>query len=239
MNKVDILAIGAHPDDVELSAAGTLAKHVKQGKTVAIIDLTEGELGSRGTVETRYAEAAHAAEILGVTERLNLQLADGFFEEDQASLLKLIEAIRYFQPEIVLANAPADRHPDHARGASFTARACFLSGLVKINTSFNGQKQDCWRPKAVYHYVQDIYLKPDFVVDVTDHVATKFNAIKAYETQFYNPSIDGPQTPISGKEFLDYLEARLIQFGRSINVKYAEGFISARIPGVNSLFDLQ
>ena len=238
-HKVDILAIGAHPDDVELSVGGIIAKHVSEGKKVAIVDLTEGELGSRGTVSSRYTEAENASKILGVEARENTQLPDGFFEEDKDSLIKLIAKIRHFQPEIVIANAPADRHPDHGRGSSFIARACFLAGLLKIQTSRNGKDQEKWRPKSVYFYIQDEYLKPDFVVDVTPFVKQKFDAIKAYETQFYKPNMEGPKTPISGKEFFDYLEARMIQFGRSIDVKYAEGLISARIPGVDSLFDLK
>ncbi len=237
-SKVDILAIGAHPDDVELSAAGTILKHIHLGKKVAIVDLTEGELGSRGSVETRYQEADKAAQLLGVSFRENTQLADGFFTDDRESLEKLIAQIRYFRPEIVLANAPSDRHPDHGRGANFIERACFLSGLVKIETTRDDEKQLPWRPKAVYHYIQDNYLKPDFVVDVTPFRDKKFEAIFAYETQFYNPSIEGPQTPISSKEFVDFLEARMIQMGRNIQVKYAEGFIAGRIPGVESLFDL-
>lgn len=238
VEKVDILAVGAHPDDVELSAGGVVAKHVSAGKKVAIVDLTEGELGSRGTVQSRYKEAENASEILGVSHRVNIKLADGFFEEDRDSLVKLIAQIRHFQPEIVLANAPNDRHPDHGRGASFIARACFLSGLLKIVTEKDGQQQQHWRPKAVYHYIQDYYLQPDFVIDVSDFVDQKFKAIRAYETQFYNPKIDGPKTPISGKEFFDFLESRMLQYGRTINVKYAEGFIVTRTLGVDSFFDL-
>ncbi|MDX1652797.1 MAG: bacillithiol biosynthesis deacetylase BshB1 [Brumimicrobium sp.] len=236
--KVDILAIGAHPDDIELSAGGTIAKHVSEGKKVAIVDLTEGELGSRGTVRTRYDESSRAAEILGVSFRENTRLPDGFFSEDKESLVRLIRQIRHFQPEIVLANAPADRHPDHGRAASFISRACFLSGLLKIETVRDDKIQEKWRPKAVYHFIQDRYLSPDFLVDVTAYKDQKMEAIKAYESQFYKPGMKGPVTPISGIEFMDYLESRMIHFGRLINVKYAEGFIVERTPGVNSLFDL-
>jgi bacillithiol biosynthesis deacetylase BshB1 len=236
--KVDILAIGSHPDDVELSAGGTIAKHIAEGKKIAIVDLTEGELGSRGTVGTRYSEAANAAEILGVSHRENTRLADGFFEEDRDSLIKLIRQIRHYQPEVVLANATSDRHPDHGRGSSFISRACFLSGLLKIETSRDNIPQDKWRPKAIYHYIQDRYIKPDFLVDVTAFKEQKFRAIEAYETQFYKKGVEGPKTPISGKDFMDYLESRMIQFGRDINAKYAEGFIVERTPGVNSFFDL-
>jgi bacillithiol biosynthesis deacetylase BshB1 len=239
VNKVDILAIGAHPDDVELSCGGTLAKHIKEGRKVAIVDLTEGELGSRGTVTTRYEEAADAAKILGVVERKNIQLPDGFFAEDQDSLTRLIRQIRYFQPEIVLANAPSDRHPDHGRGSSLIARACFLAGLRKIDTSYNEEPQEAWRPKAVYHYIQDYLLVPDFVVDVSDFVETKFAAIKAYKTQFYDPNSKEPETPISGEDFFEFLRGRMIQYGRPIGVQYAEGFIADRYLGVNDLFDLR
>lgn len=183
-NKVDILAIGAHPDDVELSCGGTLAKHAHGGKKVAVVDLTEGELGSRGSVTTRYTEAAEASKILGIVDRKNLQLPDGFFQEDQESLIRLIRQIRYFQPTIILANAPSDRHPDHGKGAQLIARAAFLSGLRKIETSYNDVLQEPWRPSSVYHYIQDYFLEPDFVVDVTDFVEKKFEAIKAYKTQF-------------------------------------------------------
>lgn len=233
--KVDILAVGAHPDDVELAAGGTVIKSVQQGKKVAIVDLTQGELGSRGTIETRYEEAKNAAEILGVEYRENLKLADGFFEETEESLLKLIAAIRKYQPEIVLANAPTDRHPDHGRGSDFISRACFLSGLLKIETKSEGEKQKQWRPKVVYHYIQDRYLKPDFIVDVTDQRDQKFEAILAYKTQFFQENMKGPKTPISGQSFLDSLEARLIQNGRDIGVKYGEGFITERPVGINDI----
>jgi bacillithiol biosynthesis deacetylase BshB1 len=239
INKVDILAIGAHPDDVELSAGATVAKHVALGKRVAIVDLTEGELGSRGSVETRYSEADEAKNILGLSARVNLQMKDGFFEETEENLIRLIRQIRHFQPEIILANAKSDRHPDHGRAASLIARAAFLSGLRKIDTSFDETPQSCWRPKAVYHYIQDNYLIPDFVVDVTDYVDTKFDAIRAYKTQFYDPNSTEPVTPISGKEFFDYLRGRMLQFGRSIGAEYAEGFQVERIPGVDTLFDLR
>ncbi|MGM0477633.1 MAG: bacillithiol biosynthesis deacetylase BshB1 [Bacteroidota bacterium] len=237
--KVDILAIGAHPDDVELSAGGTLIKSVEQGKTVAIVDLTEGELGSRGSVQSRYEEAEKAASILGVSHRENARLADGFFEEDRESLIRLIRWIRHFQPAIVLANATSDRHPDHGRGSSFISRACFLSGLLKIETSHKGEEQEKWRPKAVYHYIQDRYIKPDFVVDISEEKERKFEAIMAYETQFYKPGMKGPKTPISGKEFVDFLNARMLHFGRDIGVQYGEGFTVERPIGVNNLHDIR
>ena len=214
-------------------------KHVKQGKKVAVVDLTEGELGSRGSVEKRYSEAVEASKILGLVERKNLQLPDGFFQEDQESLTRLIRQIRYFQPSIILANAPSDRHPDHGRGAQLIARAAFLSGLRKIETSYNDNDQEAWRPAAIYHYIQDYYLEPDFVVDVTDFVETKFEAIKAYKTQFFDPTSNEPQTPISGEDFFDFMRGRMMQYGRPIGVKYAEGFIADRYIGVDDLFDLK
>lgn len=236
--KVDILAFGAHPDDVELSAAGTILKHIHQGKKVAVVDLTQGELGSRGTIETRYQEAAEAAKILGISNRVNLKMPDGFFEHSHENLIKIVEQIRYFQPEIVFANALEDRHPDHGKGSKLVSDACFLAGLVKIETTYNGQKQQAFRPKAVYHYIQDRYIKPDFVVDVTPFVEQKIASIKAYKTQFYDPNIEGPQTPISGPEFFEFLTGRMSQFGRQINVQYAEGFNVERFIGVNDVFDL-
>jgi bacillithiol biosynthesis deacetylase BshB1 len=233
--KVDILAIGAHPDDIELSAAGTIIRAVSEGKKVAIVDLTEGELGSRGTVETRYEEAAAASKIMGVSERVNLNLGDGFFDFSKKNKLKIIEQIRYFQPEIVLVNAVADRHPDHGRGSQLAKEACYLSGLLKIETELNGVKQLHWRPKAVYSYIQDRYIKPDFVVDFSAFYQQKIDAILAYRTQFYNPDIEGPSTPISGKDFIDFLSGRWADFGRSIGVDYAEGFTADRPIGVNDI----
>jgi len=232
MEKVDILGIGAHPDDVELSAGGTIAKHVKAGKKVAIVDLTQGELGSRGTIETRYSEAHDASRILGVSFRENLKMQDGFFGHSKEELLKLVVQIRRFQPEIVLANAISDRHPDHGKGSAFISDACFLAGLRKIETELNGKSQQPWRPKAVYHYIQDRYIQPDFAIDVTEFVETKFEAIRAYKTQFYDPESNEPQTPISGKEFFDFLEGRMRQFGREIGVEFAEGYTVERVPGV-------
>ena len=237
-DKVHILAIGAHPDDVELSAGGTILKHVHAGKKIAIVDLTQGELGSRGTIETRYEEAANSSEILGVSHRENIKLADGFFDLDKESLLKLVVQIRRFQPEIVLANAIRDRHPDHGRGSEFISRACFLAGLVKIETQFEGKSQEKWRPKAVYHYIQDRHIQPDFVIDVTPFVKEKFEAIKAYSTQFYDPNSAEANTPISGKDFYGFLEGRMREFGRDINVEFAEGYTVERTMGVNLLGDL-
>ena len=236
--KLDILAFAAHPDDIELSCAGTLMKHISQGKKVGIVDLTQGELGSRGTIETRYAEAEAASEIMGIHFRTNLKMQDGFFDLSEQNKLAIVEQIRLHRPEIVLANAIEDRHPDHGRAAKLVSEACFLSGLRRIETSVNGVKQDAFRPKAVYHYIQDHYIKPDFVVDVSDFTERKIESIKAYKTQFYDPESTEPQTPISGEEFFDFIKGRMLQFGRPIGVRYAEGFTVEREPGVSDLFDL-
>lgn len=238
-SKVDILAFAAHPDDVELAASGTIMKHISQGKTVAIVDLTQGELGSRGTIQTRYDEAAAASEIIGIMHRVNLKMADGFFEITEENKRKIVEQIRRFQPEIVLANAISDRHPDHGRGGQLVSEACFLSGLVKVETEWNGEKQTAHRPKVVYHYIQDYYIKPDFVVDITAFQDRKIAAIQAYKTQFYNPNSNEPKTPISGEDFLDFIKARAMEFGRPIGAQYAEGFTVERFIGVEDLFDLR
>lgn len=237
--KVDILAFGAHPDDVELSASGTILKSIQQGKKVAIVDLTQGELGSRGTIETRYAEAADAATILGIEARVNLKMEDGFFQHSPENLLKIVEQIRYFKPRIVLANAIQDRHPDHPKGSKLVSEACFLAGLRKIESSFNGEIQEAFRPEVVYHYIQDRYSKPDFVMDVTEFVEQKFDSIRAYKTQFFDPNSTEPQTPISGKEFFEFLRGRMAEFGRQIGVQYGEGFTVERLIGVDDLFDLK
>ena len=236
--KVDILAFGAHPDDVELSASGTLLKCINQGKKAAIVDLTEGELGSRGTNITRSNEANLAASILGIEARVNLNLGDGFFEYNQENLIKVVEQIRFFKPEIVFANAIDDRHPDHGKGSKLVSDACFLSGLLKIKTNYQGESQEHHRPKVVYHYIQDRYIKPDFVIDVSDYIRLKFEAIFAYKTQFYNPEMEGPQTPISSENFIDFLKGRMATMGREIDVPFAEGFTVERTIGVNNLFDL-
>lgn len=237
--KVDILAFAAHPDDVEISVAGTLMKHIALGKKVVIVDLTQGELGSRGTIETRYEEAKNASEIIGISERVNLKLADGFFEVNQENKLKLIEQIRRFKPDIVLANSLSDRHPDHGRSSLLEADACFLAGLAKIETTWQGIKQEPWRPKAVYHYIQDVHLKPDFVVDITPFVDRKIEALKAYKTQFYSADSKEPVTPISGSEFFDFLKGRWMDYGRSIGVLYAEGFNVRRPLGIEDLTQIR
>jgi len=224
--KLDILCLAAHPDDVELAMGGTIINHTQAGKSVGIVDFTKGELGSRGTAETRTQEAQAASKILGLSVRENLNLGDGFFEINEITLMSVIEQIRRFQPEIVFCNAPSDRHPDHGRGAQLAERACFLSGLLKIETSYDGSIQEKWRPKCVFNYIQDEYHEPDFVVDVTSVYEQRVQAIQAYSTQFFSPGNKGPQTPISSVEFLNFLKGRCTQFGRMIATSYGEGFLS-------------
>ncbi len=236
--KLDILAFAAHPDDIELSCSATLMKHIEMGKKVGIIDLTQGELGTRGNVESRYAEAEEASKIMGIHVRENLRFQDGFFDFSEENKRLIIQQIRRFQPEIVLANAIEDRHPDHGRAAKLVADACFLAGLRKIETGYNGEVQEAYRPKALYHYIQDQYIKPDFIVDASAYMDRKLEAIKAFKTQFYDPNSIEPATPISGEDFFDFIKSRMIQNGRNIGVKYAEGFTTARVIGVNNLFDL-
>jgi bacillithiol biosynthesis deacetylase BshB1 len=236
--KVDILAIGAHPDDVELGVSGTLLHHIAMGKKVAILDLTEGELGSRGTIETRYAEAKAAAEILGISARVNINIGDGFFELSKQNKIKIIEQIRFFKPEVVLVNAINDRHPDHGRANELARDACFLAGLLKIETTYNDVLQEKWRPKSVYSYIQDRYIKPDFIVDITPYVDQKIAAILAYKTQFFNPNLEGPKTPISGEDFIHFLKGRWADFGRSIGVEFGEGFNVERPLGIKNILEL-
>ncbi|MBL7776685.1 MAG: bacillithiol biosynthesis deacetylase BshB1 [Chitinophagales bacterium] len=235
---VDILAIGAHPDDVELGCAGTLLKHVAAGYKVAIIDLTQGELGTRGSVSLRQKEAADAAKILGLTARENLKFKDGFFQNDEQHQLQLIQLIRKYKPTIVIGNAHYDRHPDHGRAAALIRDACFLSGLQKIATKQGGKTQAAHRPKAVYHYIQALHQTPDFVVDITPHFEQKQKAILAFSSQFYSADSKAPQTFISSPEFLEFVRARALHFGVPIGVKYAEGFTVNRTFGVNDLTQL-
>ena len=238
MIKLDILAVGVHPDDVELGCSGTLLSHVQQGKICGILDLTQGELGSRGSSELRALEASASAKVLGVACREQLGLKDGFFENNYESQLKVIQIIRKYRPEIVLANAIHDRHPDHGRAAKLVADACFYSGLAKIETTLNGEAQHAWRPKVVYHYIQDYTLKPDFVVDVSDFKEKKREAILCFSSQFFNPQSNEPQTPISSPEFLESVFGKMSVFGRAIGVPYSEGFTVNRFVGVNNLFNL-
>jgi len=237
--KLDILAFGAHPDDVELGCSATLAKEVSLGKKVGIIDLTRGELGTRGSVAIRNSEAAMAAEILGVQVRENLDMRDGFFVNDESHQLQVIEMIRKYQPEMVLCNAIADRHIDHGKGSQLVSDACFLSGLTKIETHHNGQKQAAWRPKVVYHYIQWQSIAPDFVVDVSAFMDVKMKAVQAYASQFYDPNSTEPVTPIASKNFLDSIEYRAMDLGRLVGVAFAEGFTVERYLTVNSLGDLK
>ncbi len=236
--KIDILAIGAHPDDVELSCAGTLAKEIAHGKQVAILDLTQGELGTRGTAEIRAKEAKDAANILGVTARYNLNFADGFFENNKAHQLQLAAYIRLLKPDMVLCNAVEDRHPDHGRAAALVVESCFLSGLQQVKTTYEGQSQDAWRPKQVYHYIQWNDAQPDFVVDISTHMDTKLEAVNAYASQFFNPKTSAPETPISSQNFLDSVKYRAANLGRLIGVAHAEGFTAARLLAVDRINDL-
>ena len=236
--KLDILAFGAHPDDVELGCSGTIAKEISIGKKVGIIDLTRGELGTRGSVEIRNQEAAAAAKILGVSVRENLDMRDGFFVNDEAHQLKVIKMIRKYRPEIVICNAIEDRHIDHGKGSQLVSDACFLSGLVKIETKIDGTKQEAWRPKLVYHYMQWKNLIPDFVVDISGFNDKRLESIVAYSSQFYNSSSTEPETPIASKSFLESLNYRSKELGRLIGTDYAEGFTIERYLAVNSLSDL-
>ena len=237
--KLDILAFGAHPDDVELGCSGTIAKEVSLGKKVGIIDLTRGELGTRGSVEIRNSESAKASEILGVSVRENLDMRDGFFINDEAHQLKIIQMLRKYRPEIVLCNAIADRHIDHGKGSKLVSDACFLSGLVKIETELNGEKQQAWRPKVVYHYIQWQNIEPDFVVDISGFLDKKMESVLAYGSQFYDPNSKEPVTPITSKTFLDSVKYRAEDLGRLVGVAYAEGFTTERYLAVNSLGDLK
>jgi bacillithiol biosynthesis deacetylase BshB1 len=237
--KLDILAIGVHPDDVELGCSGTILKHIAQGKKVGILDLTKGELGSRGSGDLRIEEAKKSATILGVEIRENLGFADGFFKNDKNHQIEIIKILRKYQPDIVLCNSPRDRHPDHGRASELVYESCFYSGLVKIETVINGEIQELWRPRAVYHYIQDRFLKPDFVVDVSGYVDKKMEAIMAFSSQFYNPDSAAPETPISSEKFLDFVKSRMANFGRDINADYAEGYTVDRVVGVEDITKLK
>ena len=236
--KLDILAIGAHPDDVELGCAATLAKEISLGKKVGIVDLTRGELGTRGSAEIRDKEAAIAAQLLGVEVRENLNFADGFFVNDKEHQMEVIKMIRIYQPDIVLCNAVEDRHIDHSKGSNLVSDACFLSGLRKVETNFEGVLQKAWRPQQVYHYIQWHNLKPDFVVDVSGFIDKKMEVIRSYGSQFYDPTSKEPTSPISSKNFFDSIKYRAQDLGRLIGVEYAEGFTVERYVAVNKLGDL-
>lgn len=238
--KLDILAIAAHPDDAELGCGGTIAKHTSLGYKVGIVDLTRGELGTRGTPETRQKEASDSAKILNVSVRENLGLPDGFFQNNSESQLAVIRAIRTYQPRIILANAVYDRHIDHGKGASLAYDASFLSGLLKIETvNAEGKKQAPWRPEAVYHYVQSQFITPDFVIDISAEWETKMSAVKAFTSQFFNPDSKEPETYISKPGFLRMLEARAVEYGHAIGATHGEGFTARRFIGIDSLFNLR
>ena len=236
--KLDILAIGAHPDDVELSCAGVLIKEQSRGKITGVLDLTRGELGSKGSAEIRDQEAADAAKIMKLSVRENLAFADGFFSNDREHQMEIIKIIRKYRPEIVICNAPQDRHPDHGRGSDLASVSCFLSGLKKIETELDGKQQEHWRPKQVFHYIQWLELEPDIVVDITGFIDQKIDAVQAYKTQFYNPDDTSEDTPISTKNFLNSIKYRSANYGRIIGTDHGEGFIAERYPAVDSLFDL-
>ena|SRR6218665_278008 len=233
--KLDILAIGAHPDDVELGCGGVLLAEKKKGKKVGIADLTRGELGTRGTADTRRQEAEASAKILGLDMRVNLGLRDGFFQNVETDQLEVIKVIRKYRPDIVLCNAPEDRHPDHGKAAAMARDACFLSGLRKVETEADGIAQEAWRPKYVLHYIQDRFLQPDFVMDITEVMETKLEAIRAFGTQFNSADNSEPQTYISTPDFLDSVIYRAKMMGKMIGVKYAEGFITEKMIGIRSL----
>jgi N-acetylglucosamine malate deacetylase 1 len=239
MLKLDILVIAAHPDDAELGCSGTVAAQIAKGYKVGIVDLTQGEMGTRGTPEIRLSEAENAAMILKLSARENLGFKDVYFKDDEAHQLKLIEVIRKYQPEIVLANAIHDRHPDHGKGASLASNACFMSGLRKIVTHFDGKIQEAWRPKFVYHYIQNNLIEPDFIVDITPFWKTKVESILAFKSQFFDESNSEPQSFISDPEFLPFIEARAREMGHKIFTKYGEGFTIERSLGVTDLFDLK
>ena len=240
MIKLDILVLPVHPDDAELGCAGTLLKHIAEGKKVGITDLTRGELGTRGTAEIRDQEAATSAKILGLTVRENLGLPDGFFQNTREYQLKVIEAIRKYQPEIIITNAYHDRHPDHGRASELVEASAFLAGLRKIETHIDGQPQQEWRPNQVFHFIQDRYIQPDFVIDITAYWDKKIESVMAFGSQFFNPSWEEePETYISSPDFIQIVEARAREYGKSIGAKYAEGFTSKKILGVNGLFDLR
>jgi len=237
--KLDILALAAHPDDAEISCGGTIARHVSLGFKVGVVDLTRGELGTRGTAAIRDQEAADSSKILGLSVRENLGLRDGFFKNSEEDQLKVVKAIRKYQPEIVLTNAIYDRHPDHGRASDLVYESCFLSGLTKVETQENGKPQVAWRPKSVYYFIQSQYIQPDFVVDVSDFWEKKLESLRAYRSQFYDPQSKEPETFISNPGFLKLIEARGHEMGYAIGAKYGEGYTVKNLIGVDSLFHLK
>ena len=237
--KVDILAIGVHPDDVELSCSGTILKHIQNGYKVGLLDLTQGELGTRGTAEIRLKEAEAAKLDMGALFRENLKMKDGFFKPGETNLLKLIEVVRWCKPEIVLANALKDRHPDHGRAAEFIKQGLFLGGLQKIKTQRDGVDQEAHRPRKVFHYIQDYNLNPDIVIDISDFMDRKIELMMNFKSQFFDPNSEEKQTPISSKGFLDFIKAKGLTYGRHIGAKYGEGFNVDGYLGADNLFDLK
>jgi len=237
--KLDLLAFGAHPDDVELSCAGTIIKHVSLGYKVGIVDLTRGEMGTRGTPEIRIAEATAAAEIMGVQVRENLGMRDGFFRNDEEHQLQVIRMLRKYQPDVVIANAVHDRHPDHGRGAELVRDACFYSGLQKVESKDEGELQPRWRPRALYHYIQDHWIEPEVLIDISAFWEKRMEAVYAFRSQFYDPSSKEPATYISSRHFLETLKFRAQTLGRMIGVEYAENFTSMRKTGVDHFFQLK
>jgi len=236
---IDILAIGAHPDDIELSCSGTIIDEISRGRKVEIADLTKGELGTRGNAEVRFLEAQKAAEIMGVSSRVNLEFKDGFIKDDEEHIYQVVKLIREKRPRIILCNAVEDRHPDHGIAAELVKKACFYSGLIKFKTTKNEATQKIWRPNALYNYIQFKYLRPDFLIDISDVFEHRMKSILAYGSQFYDPNSKEPDSMISSKIFLEFIDARAAEFGRIIGVKHAEGFNVQRIPAVKGLFDLK
>jgi|TARA_B110000503_G_scaffold83613_1_gene127564 bacillithiol biosynthesis deacetylase BshB1 len=239
--KLDILAIGAHPDDVELGCSGTLAKEIHHGKSVGILDLTRGELGTRGSADIRDKESLAAAKILNVKFRENLSFQDGFFVNDKLHQIEIIKILRKYRPEVVFCNAIDDRHIDHPKASELVSSSCFLSGLAKIETKLDDSTvfQEAWRPKFIYHYIQWKNINPDICVDISDFISVKINAVKAYESQFYKEGDSSKSTPISTQNFIDSVEYRAKDLGRLCGVEYAEGFTVERSPLINSVFDLK
>lgn len=237
--KLDILVLAVHPDDAELGCSGTILKHIALGKKVGIIDFTRGELGTRGTADIRDEEAADSAKIMGLHARENLRFRDGFFENNEAHQLEVVKMIRKYQPEIVLTNAMHDRHPDHGRAGDLANDACFLSGLSKISTQLDNEEQQAWRPRLVLQYIQDRYIAPDIIIDITPYFETKIAAIKAFKTQFFNPELDEPDTYISSPEFFESVIGRAREFGKVVGATYGEGFTSRKLLGVDNLFNLR
>jgi len=235
---IDILAFGAHPDDVEISYGGTLLRYANEGKQIAIVDLTQGELGTRGSGALRMEECKAASQILGLVDRVNLGMADGFFEENEDHLHQIIREIRHFRPKLIFANSIRDRHPDHGRAAALVARAAFLSGLPKIKTERNGISQEAYRSPMLLHYIQDMYIEPDVVLDVSAYAEEKIKLVQCFSSQFFDPNSTEPETPISNAHFFEFMKGRMLQFGRPIGAKYAEGFTVNRTLGVSDLFHL-